>query len=198
MADRFSGTLALGGKVTEEQMDDIERLLDECIAMEYMAEDGSMFFNECVQDDFSSVIEYCQKNNIPVCLHWEPKYEFHGELEFWIDGKYRSYQSNADREIVVTLEHLEQDTSLTVAEFIAKLDVPEFPPFEVVWNPDYHDYIICRADHREEFRGTFKQAIAKVDDIKAEFMIDSPFTIEDENGKTVWDSEEAAFDAKHL
>lgn len=130
MADRFGGTVYLGGAITQEQFDKCEELMADCLDEE-VGDDGSSCFVECTTSDFVPVVEYCIENKIALCLHWEAKYEEDGTMEYWIDGNYKQFLATNNGEIAIRLSELQEKPSLTIAEFLEKLEIPNFPIFEI-------------------------------------------------------------------
>lgn len=130
MADRFSGTVFLGGKITQDQFDECKELLANCLDDE-ICEDGSSYFVECTTSDFVPVVEYCIENKIALCLHWEAKYGENSNLEYWIDGNYKLFMADIDGDVAIRLPDLQDYPGMTIAEFIEKLDIPDFPNFEL-------------------------------------------------------------------
>jgi hypothetical protein len=130
MADRFGGTVYLGGAITQEQFDKCKELMADCLDEE-LDDDGSSCFVECTTSDFLPVVEYCIENKIALCFHWEAKYEEDSTLEYWVDGTYKQFLSSGDGDVAIRLAELQAYPSMTIAEFITKLDIPNFPNFEI-------------------------------------------------------------------
>lgn len=130
MADRFGGTVYLGGKITQEQFAKCKELLADCLDEE-INDDGSSCFVECTTSDFVPVVEYCIAHNIALCLHWEAKYGENSNLEYWIDGNYKLFMADIDGDVAIRLPDLQDYPGMTIAEFIEKLDIPDFPNFEL-------------------------------------------------------------------
>lgn len=134
MADRFYGTVYIGGKLTQEQFDKCKELLADCLDEE-INDDGSSCFVECTCGDFLPVVEYCIENKIALCLYWEAKYEEDGMLEYWIDGNYKQFLATNNGEIAIRLPDLQKHPEMTIAKFIEMMDIPDFPNFEIVESP---------------------------------------------------------------
>ena len=130
MADRFGGTVYLGGTITQEQFDKCKELMADYLEEE-VDEDGSSCFAECTCNDFLPVVEYCIENKIALSFHWEAKYEEDSTLEYWVDGCYKQFLSSNDGDVAIRLAELQSHPGMTIAEFIAKLDIPNFPNFEI-------------------------------------------------------------------
>lgn len=131
MADRFSGTVSIGGKVAQEQFEKCSELLDACVNEE-RNDDGSWYFSECTTQDFLPLVEYCIEHGIALCLHWDAKHGEDSTLEYWVDGKYKQFLSSGDGVVAIRLTELQERTGITIAQFIDKLDIPDFPDFEIV------------------------------------------------------------------
>lgn len=134
MADRFYGTVYLGGKITQEQFDRCEELLEECLD-DCIGGDGSGAFVECTESDFQEIVEYCKSNSIALSLHWDAKWEQDSIVEYWVDGIYKQYFAAGDGDIAIRLGELQEHPEMTVAEFIAKMKIPDFPNFEFIESP---------------------------------------------------------------
>lgn len=131
MADRFYGTVYLGGKITQEQFNKCEELLEECLD-DCIGGDGSGAFVECTESDFQEIVEYCKSNSIALSLHWEASGDQGSYVEYWIKGAYKFYVSDPDGSIAVRMSDLKAHPEMTIAEFIAKMEIPDFPVFEIV------------------------------------------------------------------
>ena len=135
MADRFYGTVYLGGKITQEQFDRCEELLEGCTDGNELSEDGSVLFSECTCDDFLEIVEYCKSNRIALSLHWDAKWEQESTIEYWVDGIYKQYFAAGDGDIAIRLGELQEHPEMTIAEFIEKMKIPDFPNFEFIESP---------------------------------------------------------------
>jgi hypothetical protein len=132
MADRFYGTVYLGGKLTQEQFKKCEELLEDCLEHgDELNEDGSASFSECTSSDFQGIVEYCTSNGIALSLHWDAKWEQEANVEYWMDGEYKQFFAAGDGDIAIRLAELQEHPDMTIAEFIAKMQIPEFPTFEI-------------------------------------------------------------------
>lgn len=130
MSDRFYGKVMISGKITALQLEVVHGMLDE-LNCDFV-EDGSWWsFSECDESDFYDLINYCVLHMIPVMIHWEPRYENNGYMEYYIDGKYRAFDSLADGRVCIAVEELQDHPEKTVEEFIQMLNIPDFPDFEV-------------------------------------------------------------------
>jgi hypothetical protein len=134
MADRFYGDIHIGGRVTREQFKVLCNLADPCLEMEgTIEEDGTASFQECTSEDFADLVTYCEEHKIPLMLQWDGKYEYGPFCEYWINGTYKQFDTDSNGRIVVTVEALhEQRAAMTINEFLASLELPEFPAFELV------------------------------------------------------------------
>ena len=133
MADRFYGTVYLGGKLTQEQFDKCEELLEDCLEHgDELNEDGSAAFSECTGSDFQGIVEYCTSNGIALSLHWDAKWEQEANVEYWVDGEYKQFFAAGDGDIAIRLAELQEHPDMTIAEFIANMEIPEFPIFEII------------------------------------------------------------------
>lgn len=131
MADRFYGVVYLGGKLTQEQFKKCEELLEGCLDSE-LGEDGSGAFIECTCEDFDGIVDYCKSNGIALSLHWDAKWENDSSVDYWVDGEYKQFFAAGDGDIAIRLAELQEHPDMTIAEFIAKMDIPDFPHFEIV------------------------------------------------------------------
>lgn len=128
MADRFSGSVYIGGEITKEQYEEVSRLACEagCEHQDFEL-DGGNYFDECVSDDFRDLIDYCTKNNIALSIHWDAKWEYGASVEYWVDGRHRSYLATNGGDIVARVESMLQYPDMTIKDYVALLDIPEFP-----------------------------------------------------------------------
>ena len=134
--DRFSGTVLLGGKITEEQLADCETILEDIDSD--LDTDGLAYFQECTQDDFLSLVEYCKAHGIALAIQWDAKWEYNAQVEYWIDGKYKKFPTDSNGNIVVRVCDLgKHRTSMTMYEYIMSLDIPELPEFSIVEPCEY-------------------------------------------------------------
>ncbi len=133
MADRIGGTVYIGGKITQQQFDTCAELL-EFVSGEVMDDDGSTSFAECGAEgeEFEEIIEYCKANKIALHIHWQPKWDLGGCIDSWVDGNFKAFHANASGEIMVPFSSLQEHSEKTVAEFLASLDVPDFPLLEII------------------------------------------------------------------
>jgi hypothetical protein len=131
MADRFYGTVYLGGKVTQEQFDKCKELLESCLDDE-LGDDGSGAFIECTESDFVDVVAFCKSESIALSLHWEASHDQGSYVEYWIGGAYKFCDADIEGNIAVRLSDLKAHPEMTIAEFIAKMEIPEFPLFEII------------------------------------------------------------------
>jgi hypothetical protein len=130
MADRFCGTVYLGGILTQAQFKHCKKLLKVCLENE-LDDDGSGAFVDCVESDFQDIIKYCTTNGIALSLHWNAKWEQEASVEYWVDGVYKQYFADGDGEIAVRLSELQKHQDMTVKAFIEKLELPHFPNLEI-------------------------------------------------------------------
>ena len=133
MADRFYGTVCLGGKLTQEQFKKCAELLDDCLESgDELNDDGSAAFSECTGSDFRGIVDYCTSNGIALSLHWDAKWEQEANVEYWVDGEYKQFFAAGDGDIAVRLAELKEHSDMTIAEFISKMQIPEFPILEII------------------------------------------------------------------
>jgi hypothetical protein len=57
-------------------------------------------------------------------------------VDYWVNGEYKQFFAAGDGDIAVRLAELEEHPEMTIAEFIAKMDIPEFPLFEIIETPE--------------------------------------------------------------
>jgi hypothetical protein len=131
MSDRYYGTVYLGGKVTQEQFARCEELMEFCLDSD-LGEDGSGAFIECEASDFNDVAEYCMSNQIALSLHWGASGDQDSYVDYWVDGTKKTFAAAGDGDIAVRLAELQEHPEMTIAEFIAKMDIPDFHAFEIV------------------------------------------------------------------
>jgi hypothetical protein len=131
MSDRYYGTVYLGGKVTQEQVDKCKELLESCLDDE-LGDDGSGAFIECNESDFADVVAYCKSESIALSLHWEASGDQGSYVEYWIGGAYKFYVADLEGNIAVRMSDLKAHPEMTIAEFIVRMDIPEFPLFEII------------------------------------------------------------------
>ena len=131
MSDRYYGTVYLGGKVTQEQFDKCKELLESCLDDE-LGDNGSGAFIECTESDLADVVAYCKSESIALSLHWEASGDQGSYVEYWIGGAYKFYVADLEGNIAVRMSDLKAHPEMTISEFIARMDIPEFPLFEIV------------------------------------------------------------------
>ena len=132
MADRFSGTISIGGKLTAEQ----EKTLREHLVG--LVEDDDLeisYFSECAYDGATELVEYCKSQNIPLAIQWDAKWEFGSFIEYWVDGNYKQYDCDVEGNIVVSVAYLQDRVDRSVAAVIDGLEIPEFPALELEEQP---------------------------------------------------------------
>jgi hypothetical protein len=116
-------------------------LLEECLDDE-LGDDGSGFFIDCTEESFDGIVDYCKSNSIALCLHWDAKWEQESYVEYWVGGTYKAFFASGDGDVAVRLSQLlEHPSEMTIAEFVAKLEVPDFPLFEIVENDFCTDHL---------------------------------------------------------
>ena len=130
MADRFAGNIQLGGNVSREQFVALTGLLDPLL--DYDLEDGQGEFSESTSSDFVDLVQYCEEQKIPLLIQWDGKYEYGAQCEYWVDGKYHQFDTDTSGSIVVRVEDLDAKSTMSIPEFIASLEIPEFPDFVVL------------------------------------------------------------------
>lgn len=131
MADRYFGSVYLGGRVTREQFNECVELL-ECCTWEGTDEDGLTLFQECRADDFDPIVEYCENNQIPLSIHWEGLSGEDSQVSYFVGGTRKHYTANARGDVVVDLQDLLKHPSMSVEDYVASLEIPEFPDFEII------------------------------------------------------------------
>jgi len=133
MSDRFCGSLSFGGTVTEEQLSRLEEFVADVTTSGEIDDDCTYYFADATDDDFTELIEYCESNGIALMIQWDARYEFDGSVEYYVDGKRRSYRGSQSGDVMCYLHELEdaveKNPDVTVHEFIKRLDVPNFPLF---------------------------------------------------------------------
>ena len=65
-------------------------------------------------------------------MHWEASGDQGSYVEYWIGGAYKFYVADLEGNIAVRMSDLKAHPEMTIAEFIARMDIPEFPLFEIV------------------------------------------------------------------
>ena len=130
MADRFSGDVMIGGKISKSVFSRIEDLL--LPLLEGDLEDGCGIFTECAYGDFDGVRLYCVKHNIALAIYWDAKWEYNAVVEFHVGGRSCEFITNSNGQVVVSVDELESNKHLSIPDFIASLEIPEFPELEVV------------------------------------------------------------------
>lgn len=132
MADRISGDLQIGGKITREQFDFISDMLENSInADDCISEAGFLQFHECTPADMESLVGYCRENSIPLSITWEAKWDLGGYAEFWIGGEYKTFHVTANGELCFTLEELENSGTDSIRDFISRQIVWVLPRLEI-------------------------------------------------------------------
>jgi len=135
VADKYSGTIRIGGSVTEEELEKIQALIERCLdplSDGELRENGTGDFVECEESDFKKVIAFCDRQNIALALVWHKKQGADSVVEYWLAGSHKEYLANCNGDVVVKISDLELKTDTLVADFIAELEVPVFPPFKLV------------------------------------------------------------------
>jgi len=92
-----------------------------------------------------------------------------------------------------TDEELQAANRETVANYIKSLSIPDMPPLEVTAS----EYTIKSVKRTEAFLGELEDAIVRAKEINSEYSPAFGVQVENSSGETVWDSEEAAYDAHH-
>lgn len=141
MADRFYGTVALGGQITQEQYARCLELLDPCLEMDgELDDDGTASFHECVKEDFADLVQYCEEHKIAMMLQWDAKWEFGSYVEYWIDGKYQQFNTDSSGCIVVSVSDLKAQSNefpeMTITHYVDAMDIPEFPELLISTHKD--------------------------------------------------------------
>lgn len=132
MANRFNGFIAFGGKLTREQITKCSSVLDLSIGYELNEHEGKAEFNDCAGDDFNDIVKYCEEQKIAVMVQWYGTADQGAQCEYWVDGKYKQFETDASDRIVVTVADLEEHPHQFVADFVDSLGIPKFPEFSIV------------------------------------------------------------------
>lgn len=142
MADRFYGSVDIGGNVTEEHFDKLSEMLDELC--EDYGDCGSWNFAENAPNDFREVIDYCIEKKIALCITWEGKWEYDACADFWIDGKHQVFMTDHSGSIAVKLENMRQESievpQITLAQYISSLNIPDFPELQIIDSEEVCEY----------------------------------------------------------
>lgn len=141
MADRFHGTVAIGGQITQEQYARCLELLDPCLEFEgELEDDGSAAFSECTEEDFAELVQYCEEQKIALTLQWDAKWDFGSYVEYWIDSKHQQFDTDSSGRIVVSVSDLTAQSSefpeMTIKHYIDAMDIPEFPELLITESQD--------------------------------------------------------------
>jgi|694.fasta_scaffold16366_14 hypothetical protein len=132
MADRFSGSVYIGGKVTQEQLEKIECLLSPCLEGD-LGDDGFGYFYECTQSDFNDTVAYCIEIGASILIQRDTRYELDGHVEYYTPNGIAMFNATQSGRILIPLDQLEaRDPSTTIEEFIRSLEIPSFPDLEIV------------------------------------------------------------------
>lgn len=194
MADRFSGNVQIGGKISSELLEQVDKLLlKQGITEQELDMSGYAWFNECVSEDMQELIAFCKDNCIPLSIQWDAKYEYGGYVQFFIADQEKTFLCTNEGQIVVSVADMQEHQGMTVKEYIDRLAIPSIPALEIIDS----EYLIKSVKHSETFAGTRNDAIVRAREIDAEYSPAFGVQIENSSGETVWDSEEAAYDAQH-
>lgn len=132
MADRFSGSFCIGGKVTRKQLRKLSSILDLSIGYDLSEDNTGGNFDECTASDFSDAIKFCQENDIAISVHWQSKYGEDSVMEIHAKGKSSTYLASIDGEICIRLSDLCEHEDVLIKDYIASLEIPEFPDLELI------------------------------------------------------------------
>lgn len=130
MSDRFNGDVIIGGRMSEAVFSRAEDLL--LPLLEGDLDDGAGIFYECNGNDFNQVRTYCRDHGVALAIYWDAKYEYGPSVEFLIGGKSQSFDTDSNGRIIISVDELESSKHLSIPEFIASLDIPEFPSLEII------------------------------------------------------------------
>lgn len=130
MADRFSGDVMIGGKISGTVFVSIKDMLD--FLEDDLDDDGTGVFCECTGSDFTDLRAYCKEKGVALAIYWDAKWEYGATVEFHIDGKEYNFDTDSNGRIVITVDELESNKHLSIQQFIDSLEIPEFPELEVV------------------------------------------------------------------
>lgn len=129
MADRFAGTVRIGGKITHAQKTALLQILEE-MRMYDVDELDDFNFQECVCEDFEPLRDYCIAQNIPLTVEWFGHYDQQAYVEYYINGAESVFECNASSEIVITESYLQERQHMFVKDVLDGLGIPDFPALE--------------------------------------------------------------------
>lgn len=192
MADRFSGNIQIGGKISSELLRQLNELLD-IITDHDLDITGYGWFNERVDEDMKDLIAFCKDNGIALSIQWDAKYEYDSFIQYFVGDDEKTFLCTSAGQLVAEIGDMEKTPNMTIADYIKSLGIPDMPPLEVTAS----EYTIKSVKRTEAFLGELEDAIVRAKEINSEYSPAFGVQIENSSGETVWDSEEAAYDAQH-
>jgi hypothetical protein len=137
MADRYYGTLAIGGPVTPGQFAQCNLLVDDCLEYnEGIGENGWAYFRECTSENFKGLIEYCVAERIALSIQWDADHGCDAIVQYWLDGQLSEFTTDSNGNVVVLTDELfaksKEKPELTITEYLETLGLPTFPDFSIV------------------------------------------------------------------
>lgn len=131
MADRFCGTIVFGGQIKQSLHKKLEELCQP-LGDDGMDADDTCFFHDCTSGDFKELKEFCQGNGIALMIQWDAKYEYDGQIEYFIDGRHSEYWATNSGNIVFRLADIEKHLDMSIKDYIESMNIPEFPDLEII------------------------------------------------------------------
>lgn len=131
MADRFYGTVYIGGRINLLQQRTLEQLLEPLKEFEDQRLEDGWRFQDCVSSDFEPLRDYCISQDIPLAISWDAKWEFGACIEYYIRGEKRQFNCSPEEEIVVTEQYLRARQHMSGKEILDELAIPDFPDLEL-------------------------------------------------------------------
>jgi hypothetical protein len=135
MADRFNGTVSLGGPITQEQYERCLELIE--LEMEPCLDDnGSAPFQDCTKEDFAALVKYCEEQKIALMLEWDGDDIIVDFVEYWIDGKHQQFNTDSFGRIAISVSDLKakakEAPQMTIEKYVDAMDIPEFPELQII------------------------------------------------------------------
>ena len=133
MSDRFSGSVSVYGKVTEEQFSELNAVLNELGNFE---DDGmetlSGYFSDCDGRDFEAIKLLVSTTDLWLVIQWTGHYEYSSFVEYYHKDLHWVFDCDNDGHLQVAIDKLQESSSMTVEDFLKTLDIPELPEFELI------------------------------------------------------------------
>ena len=149
MADRFSGTIQFGGRISKATHNLLLEMCEEISEFAEYDEGEGLHFTGFNSSDMEPLAEFCKANGIDLSIAWEAKWEFGSFVEYYINGEHKVYNCNVDGEIVITVDKLLEHPHMFIGDFVDSLKIPEMPELEIVDDLDsespHHDFQNHRA-----------------------------------------------------